>query len=161
MLRDQLHIVFFMIPAVIQGTPLSVAFVRSLTCPSSAKVSIDRVSEFLQKVMPLSFRSDGLLTSQKTELLDEFEESEKSEHTDIIVKGPKNQNAIGFNNATFAWSSDVNGSLTPSRREFRLRIEDELVFKRGCFNLIVGPTGSGKTSLLMALLGKQDSLNND
>lgn len=35
-----------------------------------------------------------------------------------------------------------------------LHVEDELLFKRGCINLIVGSTGCGKTSLLMALLGK-------
>lgn len=35
-----------------------------------------------------------------------------------------------------------------------LHVEDELLFKRGCFNLIVGSTGCGKTSLLMALLGQ-------
>lgn len=34
-----------------------------------------------------------------------------------------------------------------------LRIDDELLFKRGHINLIVGSTGCGKTSLLMALLG--------
>lgn len=46
-----------------------------------------------------------------------------------------------------------SGVMTPSRRNFVLRVEDELVFKRGKINLIIGPTGSGKTSLLMALLG--------
>jgi ABC-type siderophore export system fused ATPase/permease subunit len=63
---------------------------------------------------------------------------------------------IGFRAATFTWSNaDVeDGTLTPSRRRFRLRIEDELLFKRGQINLIIGSTGCGKTSLLMALLGK-------
>ena len=35
-----------------------------------------------------------------------------------------------------------------------LTIDDEVVFKRGKINLIIGPTGAGKTSLLMALLGE-------
>lgn len=35
-----------------------------------------------------------------------------------------------------------------------LRIVNKLSFKKGCLNLITGPTGSGKTSLLVALLGK-------
>jgi ABC-type branched-subunit amino acid transport system ATPase component len=35
-----------------------------------------------------------------------------------------------------------------------LRIEDAVVFARSKLNLILGPTGSGKTSLLMALLGE-------
>lgn len=34
-----------------------------------------------------------------------------------------------------------------------LHLDEELLFKRGCMNLIVGSTGCGKTSLLMALLG--------
>ena len=62
---------------------------------------------------------------------------------------------IGFGKAHFTWSKDqTDGTETPSRAVFRLRIDEELVFKRGAFNLIVGPTGSGKTSLLMALLGE-------
>jgi ABC-type uncharacterized transport system fused permease/ATPase subunit len=48
----------------------------------------------------------------------------------------------------------TSGSTTPGRTPYRLRIDDTLVFTRGGFNLIVGPTGSGKTSLLMALLGE-------
>lgn len=66
---------------------------------------------------------------------------------------PAPSGEIGFNKATFTWSNAEDGSLTPSRRRFALRIEDQLTFRRGCVNLIVGPTGSGKTSLLMALLG--------
>jgi len=85
--------------------------------------------------------------------LDEYQDAEKKPVADVLQEGPEDSSVIGFNNATFAWSSDVQGSLTPSRRRFRLCIEEELHFKRGCINLIIGPTGSGKTSLLMALLG--------
>lgn len=60
---------------------------------------------------------------------------------------------IGFRKASFVWSNDVDGSLTPSKRKFVLKIDDDLIFQRGRINLVVGPTGSGKTSLLMALLG--------
>ena len=89
----------------------------------------------------------------KTELLDEFEESEKVEQIEAVAQGPSDPSVIGFRDATFAWSADVDGSLTPSRRRFRLQIEDEVTFERGCIHLVIGPTGSGKTSLLMALLG--------
>ena len=44
--------------------------------------------------------------------------------------------------------------MTPSRQTFRLRIDDEVRFKQGKINLVIGPTGSGKTSVLMALLGE-------
>lgn len=43
--------------------------------------------------------------------------------------------------------------VTPLRRQFSLHIDGELIFHRGRLNIIVGPTGSGKTSLLMAMLG--------
>jgi hypothetical protein len=67
--------------------------------------------------------------------------------------------AIGFRNSTFTWSKSVGGAplgapVTPSRRHFRLRVDGDLFFHKGCLNLIVGPTGSGKTSLLLALLGE-------
>lgn len=64
---------------------------------------------------------------------------------------------IGFHDATFAWSeSQVSNPATPTpfRRNFRLNIDGDVFFKRGAINLIVGPTGSGKTSLLLALLGE-------
>ena len=58
------------------------------------------------------------------------------------------EKGIGFKQATFTWSSEE-----ATERDFRLVIEDELIFEKGKMNLVVGPTGSGKTSLLLALLG--------
>ena len=104
-----------------------------------AKVSLDRVTEYLNE----------------TELLDEFQRSEKDasgQGVEEFSVGPADPDVIGICNASFVWSS-VGGSLTPSRRKFRLTIEDEVIFKRNGINLIIGPTGSGKTSILMALLG--------
>ena len=60
---------------------------------------------------------------------------------------------IGFNDAIFSWTGACDGTLTPSRREFSLHLEGNVFFRRGALNMVVGPTGSGKTSLLMALLG--------
>ncbi|KAJ7274255.1 P-loop containing nucleoside triphosphate hydrolase protein [Mycena rebaudengoi] len=101
----------------------------------TGKVSLDRVNDFLQN----------------TELLDAFDE------TTTPVLFPADSVAderIGFRNATFSWSKDTDGALSRSRRDFLLKIEDELIFERGRINLVVGPTGSGKTSLLHALLGE-------
>ncbi|KDR83119.1 hypothetical protein GALMADRAFT_238944 [Galerina marginata CBS 339.88] len=103
------------------------------------KVSLDRIGAFLRD----------------TELLDRFSDETESEVIGI-AEDTDHADVIGFNNATFSWSNDVvgDGALTPSSRSFRLRIEGDLAFKKGCINLIVGPTGSGKTSILMALLGE-------
>ena len=66
---------------------------------------------------------------------------------------PEHEDDIGFGRAHFTWArEETDGAVTPSRTVFRLRIDEEIVFKKGVFNLIVGPTGSGKTSILMALL---------
>ncbi|TFK19880.1 ATP-binding cassette transporter [Coprinopsis marcescibilis] len=115
------------------------------------KVSLDRVNDFLRN----------------TELLDRFAERKDAAPTTSVdrarsngnsaVETSENDNAkatIGFCDASFTWSSDVDGSLTPSKRNFVLRIENELAFPVGHVSLVVGPTGSGKTSLLMALLGE-------
>lgn len=87
----------------------------------------------------------------QTELLDSF-----AEPRDVITdSSAAHKGDIGIGKANFTWSNEpTDGSATPSRQTFRLRIDDELQFQRGGFNLIVGPTGSGKTSLLMALLGE-------
>ncbi|KAI0638608.1 multidrug resistance-associated ABC transporter [Trametes polyzona] len=122
-LRDQLHTVFALLPSMIQ-----------------AKVSLDRVTEFLHE----------------TELLDEFTEKDAATAELVIPPRTTESDVIGIRQAAFTWSNENDGSMTPgpNRRNFTLRIEDEVIFKRGKVNLIVGPTGSGKTSLLMALLGE-------
>ncbi len=89
----------------------------------------------------------------QTELLDAFTEQPTE---DIVVDASAaHEDDIGCGNAHFTWTNEpTDGTVTPSRQTFRLRIEDELVFKKGAFNLIIGPTGSGKTSILMALLSE-------
>lgn len=64
-------------------------------------------------------------------------------------RGP-NSPEIGFEDATFGWSESADDSNV-----FMLR-DMNVSFKIGKLNLIVGPTGSGKTSMLMALLGEMD-----
>ncbi|KAF9525551.1 multidrug resistance-associated ABC transporter [Crepidotus variabilis] len=106
------------------------------------KVSLERISKFLNE----------------SELLDNYSEETCTEISIQTVPEDKS-NIVGFNNATFSWSKDVDsGVLTPSSRSFRLRIADTVEFKQGTLNLIVGPTGSGKTSILMALLGEMHFL---
>ena len=126
--------VFFAIPQFVTG-----------------RVSLDRVNDFLTNVS--SFYSIDFYGSDmpQTELLDDFTGKEPIG----LFRGVdgSTDERIGFRDATFAWSCDTDGSLTPSKRGFSLHIEGELFFTRGHINVITGPTGSGKTSLLMALLG--------
>lgn len=89
----------------------------------------------------------------QTELLDQFTKTDGELPVNPSLSVP---DVIGIRDAAFTWAYEKDGTLSPSlgRRSFTLRIEDELVFERGRINLILGPTGSGKTSLLMALLGE-------
>ncbi|TFY56647.1 hypothetical protein EVJ58_g7510 [Rhodofomes roseus] len=104
-----------------------------------AKVALDRVNDFLHQ----------------TELLDEFSEPGDSLTVASLASSPPSADAIGFKNASFTWAKDTDLPPTPGSgtRAFKLRIEGDLVFNNGGVNLIVGPTGCGKTSMLMALLG--------
>ncbi|KAJ3720770.1 P-loop containing nucleoside triphosphate hydrolase protein, partial [Lentinula guzmanii] len=147
----------------------------------NAKVSLDRVTEFLYE----------------TELLDSFQPQHPttsavptSHELAIPITAPPPPSLpfptqeIGFRNVAFSWSNDYSENLgnhqsgfsTPTsthseplehstsslntrasqskKRQFTLQIPNEVIFQRNTINLIVGSTGSGKTSMLMALLGE-------
>ncbi|EED80190.1 predicted protein [Postia placenta Mad-698-R] len=90
-----------------------------------------------------------------TELLDDFSENTSPNPDERrIHSSATDLDVIGFRDATFTWANEEQAPPDGrSWQRFMLRIENELTFKQGCINLIVGPTGSGKTSMLMALLG--------
>ncbi|KAF8816580.1 P-loop containing nucleoside triphosphate hydrolase protein [Phlegmacium glaucopus] len=112
-------------------------FTNEVITTIQGKVSLDRMTDFLQN----------------TELLDSF--ADKPPSMVDIPTTTEYEDDIGFKNATFSWSVESpSGTSTPSNRTFRLHIGGEQLFKRNCINLIIGPTGSGKTSILMALLGE-------
>ncbi|PPR05039.1 hypothetical protein CVT24_010185 [Panaeolus cyanescens] len=92
---------------------------------------------------------------RETELLDSFD-IESKDIQDLSRPTEAEQDIIGFKNAAFTWSADdiQSGSETPSSRFFKLQIDGLLSFKRNSLNVITGPTGCGKTSILMALLGE-------
>ncbi|KAJ6606137.1 P-loop containing nucleoside triphosphate hydrolase protein [Mycena vulgaris] len=107
-------------------------FFPTMTSLVTGRVSLDRLDSFLHE----------------TELLDAY--STKPTET-ALMRPHESEEKIGFNDATFSWSSDDDST---SQRHFLLCIDGPLFFKPNCINLIVGPTGSGKTSILMALLGE-------
>ncbi|OJT09188.1 ATP-binding cassette transporter abc4, partial [Trametes pubescens] len=125
MLRREMHSFFYILPQLMQ-------------------ISLNRISDFLWN----------------TELIDEFAGPDGSEDEVVwpnMASQQDGQGVIGIRNATFTWSNDAVPSRTPGgtrKRRFVLAVDDELIFQRDRINLIVGPTGSGKTSLLMALLGE-------
>ncbi|QSZ35411.1 hypothetical protein DSL72_008281 [Monilinia vaccinii-corymbosi] len=94
-----------------------------------SQVSIDRVEEFLNE--------------------DETEKYDQLSHDNLDEDG--NQ-MIGFKDATLSWGGK-EVSTDDISTAFRM-MDLNVKFEIGHLNIIAGPTGSGKTSLLMALLGE-------
>ncbi|KZO90151.1 P-loop containing nucleoside triphosphate hydrolase protein [Calocera viscosa TUFC12733] len=111
-----------------------VAITGDLNSMINAKISLDRVDNFLRK----------------SPLLDAYDVDDATSsllpHDDL-----DHGNVVGFHNASFAWDPKADGS---NSRNFRLSFEGDIIFTWGGINLIIGPTGCGKTSVLMALLGE-------
>ncbi|KAJ3763696.1 hypothetical protein EV360DRAFT_66088 [Lentinula raphanica] len=119
---------------------IQVAFIRGAGCVT-AKVSLDRINKFLQS----------------TDLLDDFDlgmDTIRATSAAVASNQPADEDKLGFHTASFSWSKSRSGTSTPSTRNFILTVPGNLQFKSNALNLVVGPTGSGKTSLLLALLGE-------
>ncbi|KLO18945.1 P-loop containing nucleoside triphosphate hydrolase protein [Schizopora paradoxa] len=102
------------------------------------KVAYDRFNEFINGTKMLDVYSTEEKIDEQT-LLDPVGELEE----------------VGFKECTFTWDDPTDRSERSRReRRFKLKFSEKLVFEKGCVNIIVGPTGSGKTSILMALLGE-------
>lgn len=101
-----------------------------------SKVSLDRIQNFLN-------------------------ESETEKYDQLTISDTK----LGFENATLSWNnsskesatSDTTDATDSSTDDFKLQ-DLNIEFKIGKLNLVIGETGSGKTSLLMGLLGEMGLL---
>lgn len=101
-----------------------------------SKVSVDRIEEYLNE--PETDKYSQLISRKKDE---------------------DDQPIIGFENGTFSWGGKDMTDKT-SADAFKL-MDLNLKFHVGKLNVVVGPTGSGKTSLLMGLLGEMTKLKGD
>ncbi|KAK0192566.1 hypothetical protein F5146DRAFT_1040501 [Armillaria mellea] len=105
---------------------------RFLNICAVGTVSLDRLNDFMQN----------------TELLDTLSKKGYMESV-----GVEDREDIGFHQACFSWMNEP-----PSQPTFLLRVDEELIFRKNSINLVIGATGSGKTSLVMALLGEMHFL---
>ncbi|KAJ3501228.1 hypothetical protein NLJ89_g9435 [Agrocybe chaxingu] len=147
MLRGQFHLTFHTLAQVVTG-----------------KVSLDRLGAFLNE----------------TELLDRFSRANNDiSNTPREGLATQDNGSVKLARGRFMWSesdavssaqalSESSSSSTtntiselPSAagRAFVLNIDEDIQFERGLFTLVVGPTGSGKTALLMAMLGEMHRLD--
>ena len=163
-IQQQMHMIFYAIPAITQGIPYTLPCDKRplLRISFSAKISLDRLNAFLHDVCSpqLDILSSSLMgPTLQTELLDRYEEVKQGAVDTARIFSVPEPDTIGINETTFTWTSG-SGSQThaalsgTTQRNFALNIDELLLFKRGQINLVVGPTGSGKTSVLMTLLGE-------
>src|SRR5271155_3647946 len=75
-------------------------------------------------------------------------EEEEIDDNSILKSSAGSEEAPSFSNATLTWSK-----AEANETQFQLRDLD-VTFSKGELNLIVGPIGSGKSSMLLALLGE-------
>lgn len=75
-------------------------------------------------------------------------EEETTKYEQLETQQTASSPLIGFEKANFSWNSK-------SDKDFKLR-DIDLAFLPGKLNVVIGPTGSGKTSLLLALLGEME-----
>tara|TARA_R110002003_G_scaffold159_1_gene13727 strand:- start:916 stop:5493 length:4578 start_codon:yes stop_codon:yes gene_type:complete len=98
-----------------------------------SKVSVDRIEEYLSE--PETDKYHQLISRKKDE---------------------DGESIIGFENATFSWGGK---DMTDQSAADAFKLMDlDLKFRTGQLNVVAGPTGSGKTSLLMGLLGEMTKL---
>ena len=151
-LRGHAHSIFFAIPSLIRGELARRLCAHALTkllphsqgvssacgrLPCRCQCSLNRCLAYAY----LAFQAD---------LLDRYTDQATTATSPV----PENPD-IGFGSVVFSWEEDsaVDGPSAPSGA-YQLRIEEAISFEVGRINIIVGPTGCGKTSMLMALLGE-------
>jgi ABC-type multidrug transport system fused ATPase/permease subunit len=135
-----------------QLTP-SIAF-PALSMFSLLRVPLDQLADMVAHVQECKVsldRVDNYLNEEETGKYDQLRDS--------TTAGTPTK--IGLEKATLSWSNVKADHQDPGSDtdldSFRL-INIDVEFLVGKLNIIVGPTGSGKTSLLMALLGEMKLL---
>lgn len=117
----------------------SVAF-TALSLFNLLRIPLDQIADMVAHVQEAKVSVDRVeeyLNEPETDKYNQLQDDETDDRGDAV---------IGFDNATFSWG-------TAGGDDFKM-IDLDLRFRVGQLNVVIGPTGSGKTSLLMALLGE-------
>ncbi|KKK27136.1 hypothetical protein ARAM_001306 [Aspergillus rambellii] len=143
----------FFLYTVVEGKKLtpSIAF-PALSMFSLLRVPLDQLADMVAHVQEAKVsldRVDKYLNEDETEKYRQLSDEDTSE--------PR----IALDKATLTWGSGKghgqNSEQNGNSDVFRL-IDIDVDFRIGKLNIIAGPTGCGKTSLLMALLGEMKLL---
>ncbi|KAF2219714.1 bile acid-transporting ATPase [Elsinoe ampelina] len=136
----------FLVYTMVEKRPLipSVAF-TALSLFSILRVPLDQLADMVAHVQESKVSVDRVEEYLSEAETDKYEQLKPDQYDD------NGEPILGFDDCNFSWGSTGD-------EDFKL-IDVDLKFKVGQLNVIVGPTGSGKTSMLMALLGEMTLLN--
>lgn len=143
----------FFLYTVVEKKPLlpSVAF-PALSLFQLLRVPLDQVADMIARVQETKVSLDRV-----EEFLNEEETEKYTQLRHLLHEEDDPQ--IGLVDATLTWGSK-DEALNEEFPAFRL-INVNVDFQVGKLNIVAGPTGSGKTSLLMALLGEMKLLQGE
>lgn len=122
----------------------SIAF-TALSLFSLLRIPLDQLADMVAHVQEAKVSVDRVeeyLSEPETDKYRQLETEELDESGEVV---------IGFEHSTLSWG-------TRDSDDFKM-IDLDMRFKVGQLNVIIGPTGSGKTSLLLALLGEMTLLD--
>ncbi|GIZ47453.1 hypothetical protein CKM354_001054300 [Cercospora kikuchii] len=158
------YIVWAAAATIWSGAPVVITFLTFLVYTVVEKkdlipsVAFTALSLFSLLRMPLDQLADMVAHVQESKVsIDRVEEylnepeTEKYSQLQEDFDHDTGEPLIGFQKATFSWGGK-------DAEDFKM-IDLDLFFKVGQLNVIIGPTGCGKTSLLMALLGEMTKMN--
>lgn len=127
--------------------------------PLKPSIAFTAISLFMLLRVPLDQFGDMFAHVQETkvsiERVEEFlaeDETDKYDQLGLDNVDEDGTKHIGFKNATLIWGGK-DAVADDGSRAFRL-LDMDIDFRIGKLNIIAGPTGSGKTSMLMGLLGE-------
>lgn len=138
----------FLIYTLVEKKPLvpSIAF-PALSMFSLLRIPLDQLADMVAHIQESKVsvdRVEDFMNEQETDKYIQLRDSRMNE----------GESKIAMQNATLTWGAKPSLQKTDNTAEsFRL-IDINVKFVIGGLNIIAGPTGSGKTSLLMALLGE-------
>lgn len=124
----------------------SVAF-TALSLFSLLRIPLDQLADMVAHVQEARVSVDRVEEYLNEPETDKYHQLQTDEVDD------DGNPVMGFDDATFSWGSE-------DADDFKM-MDLNMRFDIGELNVIVGPTGSGKTSLLMALLGEMTKISGD
>ncbi|KKZ59025.1 hypothetical protein EMCG_00890 [[Emmonsia] crescens] len=151
-------LISFFLYTVVEGKKLvpSVAF-PALSTFSLLRIPLDQLADMIAHVQESKASIDRVEKFLNEEETEKYSQLRSDKHSESPPR-------IALENATLSWGSTLANPKTgaasqgdDSGESFRL-IDMDVSFRIGQLNIIAGPTGSGKTSLLMALLGEMTLL---